>query len=718
MVTDELVKNQKTTATQVDAEYTVVVSGAGTTCEEKPVLKALLPGIRLHFLRYGLFYKKDKNNHAIRIKDNSDDKFTFSDVDASNDMIKSTENFVVAQTTVREGFIYLINDEDKNDHHELKTDGFGNLSHIVWDTKNQEKDSKKPKNFRTNNGDSSHFKLVVNKEKDSFKKFHICFSPVQWSYEYHQKMLDDAELRKKHMTLIECKGIKKGEEEAIKDVLPYNKVEFAYNNKQYTKGRIEEVLRQTDQQEKRDEKKGANELYEDMFITLHDPIGCASDIGAILIDEHNKHQSLITSIQTGESNEKIYERLKNNQFENNINNSYQEQVNGLFSTALTTYQLIYNNTDLEDEYADTTDKNKLLKILAVSERKKQREQIAIIRNEFGNFISGDYYDNYLTAFLEKSNDNVFQANFWVASQLSLLAIHPHHRDRQIDLTKDYTGGNDPWKSFFEKILCGDTAIGKLLEKEIKLEELNENPIDAAKGYDISAKLITTFDAIVAGYAAYVTQETDFNVVLKYVKSFKHKGESVIKIKKKQAKKAVRDGFLLNTSKWVEENKLVKGKKGHKYFYIKTSLNKAERANIQTNKNVSLPVKGTGGSAKAKWLFKVLNSSRFKAFVAGLELISTAINFNELSKKSDFKNFVNTSGALLSLSSASGSYAESRMVAKGFQEGIGVAGFVGNAAKITGFVGSGVGVVMCVWDSIDSAQARDMMLQLPGGLQEL
>ena len=665
-----------------------------------------------------MFYK-DSDVKALRIKDKTDDdgKFTLSDADASNDTISSTDNFIVARTPLRKGYIYLINDENINDFHELEVDESGMFSHIIWSGNNLKEDGRTPKDFRTKEKKTTHYKLIQQTEKEAGKKYWICYSPVQWSYEYHKNMLDDVEKRRPHMILVECKGIKKSEEETTEHILPYNKVPIAYYKDQTNQYKIKETLTQTDQIEKREEKKGNNDTYEDLFITLHDPIGAANDIASILIDEHNKHESLIESIQTGTDSESIFERIKSGKQKPSSQSNYETQVNGLFSSALTTYQLIYNNAEMEDKYADTTDKNKLLKILAVTERRQQRAKIDIIRNEFGNLISGTYYDEYLNSYLEKSDNNVFQANFWIASQLSLLAIHPHHRDRQIDLQNEYTGKNDPWASFIKSTLDTKSNIGKLLEKEIKLENLEENPVDAAKGYGISAKLITSFEALMGGYASHVTRKTDFEVLLKYVKSFKYKGETVISIRQGEASRAVgKSGFNLNKSKLLTENKLLKGaKKGHKFLFIKTTLNEAEIGNIIANKNITLPVQGQGGSAKAKWLFKVMDSSRFKAFIAGLEAISLALTVKDYNKKSDIKNFINSAGAFAGLAAASGNYAEARMLARGHVAGKGVVGFVGNAAKIAGFVGAGVGVFMCLWDCKDSYQARDFDASVTWGL---
>ncbi len=451
-----------------------------------------------------------------------------------------------------------------------------------------------------------------------------------------------------------------------------------------------------------------------MFVTFHDPIGYAEDVGSVLIDKHQKHEALIESIQTGENHDAIFDRLQRNETRSDTPTDYEKQVAGLFSTALTTYQLIYNDSKMEEEYAETTDKNKVLKILAVEERKNARKLIESYRNDFGKIVSSTYYDEILDAFCDVGNQSLFESNVLVAHHIALLARHPHYVDRHLDLKNDYTGKQDNWASFLEGILCGKTNIHKILEAEIKLEDLKENQLDAAKGFGLSKKFIGTVKSITDGYAKYATSEANFKVVLKYVKSFTYKGEVVIQLKRKELESAIRKGFLLNIRKWVEEDALVNYKKGHKLLRLKAGIQEASAEKIVANKTLSVPATGQGNTASG-WIKKVMEHPRFRATIAALEVINTAIKINKVSKSGSLKDATNTTGAMLSLISASTSYAEAKMLAKGHIKDVGIMRPIGNFAKITGFLGSGIGVGMCVWDSIETYQSRDYDASIAWGI---
>ncbi|MFL0090644.1 hypothetical protein V3A08_03330, partial [Tenacibaculum maritimum] len=186
--------------------------------------------------------------------------------------------------------------------------------------------------------------------------------------------------------LIDCSGIKKGAEQEHKHVIPFKDVRAVFPKGHPRAIPLQQMLHQIHADEKKQDEKGANEIFEDLFVTLHDPIGCANDIGEVLITKHRKHEALITSIQTGEDEALILDRLEKGEKRSEVFSKYEEQVGGLYATALNTYHLIYDSREKEKEYGDTTDKNKILKILAVKERKQKRKDIAKIRDDFGGMI--------------------------------------------------------------------------------------------------------------------------------------------------------------------------------------------------------------------------------------------------------------------------------------------------------------------------------------------
>jgi hypothetical protein len=698
MADDLLVEYQEKEYKEVIAEYFFECTGGGVT---KPVAspkkEALKKGVKLHLFRYGFFEKKSTEDTAIDLDGILEGKKEYSvdEVKVANSKIPEVENFYLARTFLRPGYIYIIDKSDNNKYKEYLVDESGKLKGIVW-TKDNNGDIRKA------TGNARSF-ITINRPGE----YYIAYSPVQWSKTFFNEVNGSDEKKQELMQTVNCIGLEVGCSPESDEVVSYKDVKVVSFKDHLKRREFRSDLREIHVDEKEQTDEGDNSFYEDMFVTLNDPIGCANDIGSVLVTKHQKHEAIIESIQTGESEENIFARIEKGEYRSSTFSDYEEQVSGLFSTALTTYQLIYNDEKMKEEYAETTDKDKLLKILAVKERKESRKLISEIRNDFGTFLSNDYYKGYLPLYTNGGNQAVFEGNYTVASHLEVLSIHPHDRDRHLDLKKDYTGKEDCWKDFYTKTLeSDDDEISKLLSKEIKLEDLQETILDITKGFSLSKKFIDTLKSITESYAKYVTSESNFEVVLKYVKSFKYQNEIVVQVKRNELENSIsRKGFFLNMTKWVEEDQLANYRSGHRHIRIKASALETTPEEIVTNKRFEVPIKGSGNKA-SEWITKALDHPKFRAFMAGLEVISTAVSVNKLSSQSNIKNGIDTTGGVLSLISASTSYAEAKMLTKGGEKSVSAVRSVGNLSKITGFVGSGIGVTMCVWDSIETYQARD------------
>ncbi|MCG7501358.1 hypothetical protein MHM83_05710 [Tenacibaculum sp. Mcav3-52] len=698
MADDLLVEYQEKEYKEVIAEYFFECTGGGVT---KPVAspkkEVLKKGIKLHLFRYGFFEKKSTEDTAIDLDGilEGKKKYSVDEVKVANSKIPEVENFYLARTFLRLGYIYIIDKNDNNKYKEYQVDESGKLKGIVW-TKDNNGDIRKA------TGNARPF-ITINRPGE----YYITYSPVQWSKTFFNEINGSDEKKQKFMQIVNCTGIEIGCSPESDEVVSYKDVKVVSFKEHLQRREFRDNLREIHVDEKEQTDEGENSFYEDMFITLNDPIGCANDIGSVLVTKHQKHEAIIESIQTGQSEEDIFARIEKGENRSGTFSDYEEQVNGLFSTALTTYQLIYNDEKMKEEYAETTDKDKLLKILAVKERKELRKVISNIRGDFGTFLSNDYYKCYLPLYTEGGNQAVFEGNYIVASHLEVLSAHPHDKDRHLDLKKDYTGKEDSWKDFYTKMLENDDdEISKLLSKKVKLEELQETILDISKGFSLSKKFIDTLKSITESYAKYATSELKFNVVLKYVKSFKFQNETVVQVKRKELENSIsKKGFFLNMSKWVEEDQLANYRSGHRLIRIKTSALQGTPEEIVANKRFEVPIKGASNKA-SEWITKALEHPKFRAFMAGLEVISTAVSVNKLSSEANIKNGVDTTGGVLSLISATTSYAEAKMLANKGGGSVSAVRTIGNISKITGFIGSGVGVTMCVWDSIETYQARD------------
>ncbi len=252
-----LEKNQKEAYNSVIAKYTFSCKGAGVSCEEHPELEVLKPGIRLHFLRYGLFdrnsddtteqdvnaptYTDTSIQKAVIVKEDMPQNVTISESipkKKENDTPQITlreleilnlenaptlKNFYVARTALNAGYVYLINDEDQHDFYELEINAFGQFRHILWEFNKDENGEYLDQ--RTSSETYKSFKLVK-----PGKKLWVAYSPVQWSRAYHNTLNTNAEMRKKRMTLIDCSGIQKEAPNAQKHCMHFANVHAVFPN--------------------------------------------------------------------------------------------------------------------------------------------------------------------------------------------------------------------------------------------------------------------------------------------------------------------------------------------------------------------------------------------------------------------------------------------------------------------------------------------------------
>ncbi|MFT7900962.1 toxin VasX [Tenacibaculum ascidiaceicola] len=537
MANDILEKNQLTEYNEVVARYFFECTGGGVTEPVKsPEKEALKPGIRLHFLRYGLF---DKNSESQTEEDVDapkyndpritkgvliqDDKAVCKNVATCNSNTQNTntaenstleleevevlslkelpdiDNFYVARTVLNKGYIYLINDEDQDDYHELYVDESGQLQHIIWaynkDEKGNYKDIRKP------SGDKSEYKLII----ESGKKYWVAYSPVQWSRDYHNELNTDANKRKERMKLIDCSGIKKGEEEKHENVISFTNVRATFPGNHPRAGALEKMLDSILSDEKKQDEKGDNEVFEDMFITLHDPAGCAADISEVVSEKTLKLQALTQAIQSGESVKEALGRLERKEIQ--APEPKDKEYGHLFTLALTCYQMVYNddkailkfdggspgwfNFDdrhsldprpMYSEYYSMAEKGmvyrknsghigygldheKLKGILGVEERKQARKILLNYREDLGVLLSSTYVRTYLDDFLGNHPERIVEGRDFMLNIIDPLSYHPYKFDRHLLLKKDYVE-NDKWVNWLYDVI-DDKYPERVKNKETK-----------------------------------------------------------------------------------------------------------------------------------------------------------------------------------------------------------------------------------------------------------
>ncbi len=451
---------------------------------------------RLHFLRYGFFQKKSKDDigYALGGPENSD-TYSVNEMDVSNGDIQSTDQFYVGRTSLRKGYIYLINDEDINDFIEIEVAADGKMKNILWQPTG---DSQKPyDDIRpAEEEELPHLDLDLMQMRHMW----VAFSPVQWTYDYHQQMLQDKEKRKEHMTLIDCGGIKKGEETAQEHALPHSELKIAH----YKKHPNHRLLKNKIKKIENTEQKSDDEYYEDIFITLHDPIGAADDIADVLGIELTRQKALLEAMQTGRDLETVLDRMLENKAAT-LPNDEEQQIGAMVNLALTQYKLVYSNGEMIKEYGDLMSKPKILNLLAVAERKKLRELIKALQADLGNFLSADYYKEAYDAHELGSKLNLLDGKRSAVRFYKLLAIKSHMQDKSFDLPKDEEK-DTTWDNLLLESLQEDNTSSSVYRMLNKVLDIDDDLTKDGRKEEVSEKIAAYVQETLETYAEFAMQD--------------------------------------------------------------------------------------------------------------------------------------------------------------------------------------------------------------------
>ncbi len=762
--------NQKNAFNDVIETLSFTVKGAGVESEEEAKIEIKKKGIYLHFLRLGLFDRNAKNqdeldvNYTTNIDENTTitpeqqrlikfnnnliesclvkidntrvakpvDKFiNYQEKEISLDKVtvytkeglSGLKNFYFHPTNLSTGYIYLMNDDDPNDYCELHVDDFGKLNYVEWKFKRNIGKDAKELDVRAPSVTSIKSKRI----HPPGKKLWVAYSATQWSREYHADLNSDREKRKKRMKLFDCVAIKKGgqkdkastdkhlggEEDYRIKPISYREVEAMYSVKNKSEAyAFQKTLHEIHADEKREDLKGTNDTFEDLFFIIDDPIGIAEDVGGLLDEAHDKHRATVESIQTGEDEKDIFERLQNKQEGKSefINSGYGQQINALFCNALTLYKLVNCDEKIKDEYEKYLDYKKINTILAFSYREKQRERIMYFRQDFLRILKSDYYKIYFNDGLGGNDQDTFEVRSIIASHMSLLIEHPQHKDRFIDVIEKYKGNNDKdVDSFIESSVNSNDTIRKLLTKEFNIDDFKLSYIAFKNGFTLSAMIVKSMKDGFAAYTKHAVRVKDFRIVDESVKAFKSKSGWNIKIKTKSANSHLgKLNFGLHVKSIKETPNISFDGKG-KTIIIKTSERIAKQAAL--NKSIIIPGIGLG-TKTSRVLQNLLENLNFRKFIAGMELVITLIKVNSYAEKDSNKNLVSLAGAGADLTSAVLAYQEASMQLENATTRS--LRYIGKMGRVAGLFGSGISVAMCVRDSIDSYQLRDMDASITWG----
>ncbi|QCD62678.1 toxin VasX [Tenacibaculum maritimum] len=552
------------------AEYSFTCNQEEVICHESPKITVEGEGIRLHFFRYGLLDKATPVEDEIDVevekaviakedtaeilllnkatedvivynKDTKEVKQTIAleEVVYKKEKFKEyglpqLKNFSLTRTALCEGYIYLINDEDPEEYYELAVDKCGMLSHILWEY-SKDKKTGEYLDIRKKQSEKISYKMV-----EKGKKLRVAFSPVQWSRKYFNEINASNE-KKERMQLIECNGFSKeyqAEENAM--LLPFHQVKATFPNRHpfasILQDNLNDIFITERAQDQKAKKNGeANETLEDMFITFHDPTTLADEICLGIDREIIRLQAIITSLQTGKSLKEVFKLLLQGKKVTIDDNKTTKQILYLFRLAQLSYDFVYNTHENTDKYGEKTinttkdkvanvytagilgafiehggaSKKKLEKILGKKERLAQKSVINSYRDDLGNFMKSDYYQDALEYCFSGIADDIEDAKGLVAEHFIVLGQYPNMYDRHLDLNKEYQLVHDEWYKKINETLYNKNPeyfkkSTKILDISIDIQDINK--------LSLTKKTIKQIEKIFKAYANHETYVGAFTVL--------------------------------------------------------------------------------------------------------------------------------------------------------------------------------------------------------------
>jgi len=719
----------------MDKKFFFTVEYPGAETKKGPVLYVPEGEISLYFLRFSLFFENtdclyDEYQNAtiyeyvtkyVPIDETGEQEEQLDDVELirKEGLPLHFEKFDLVRTGLNQGYLYLINDdpEAEDAFRELEVNQSGFLSYIIEKGKrNVRYDDVRPEiDIRDDRQN-----VVVPKNS----KYWIAYSMIQWDYNYLKEMLSNAEKRKERMQLVECNGIDTAQDNLANDIKSYKYVKAAFpvgDNRIYL---FEKELKRIAAYYK-SPKESENQLLGEMFITLNDPMGCAFDMGIKLREEHTLHYDLIEFLQTGKPKENVFKHFwKDITYSPNSNESNQFQA--LFGTALSLYHFLYGDPpkpktpenddekearEKQQEYMDDlreeTSREKIEKVLGIKERKQQRQKIELIRNEFIKYLNCDYFCHFLERFMGNSYQ-IYLGKYYLSDLVNAIAVHPHYKDRFIDLPKDYEGDNDPkGDDFFERITQENNIYHKIFMAEVTEKDLvkHETFLQTCLKVDVEITFLRTIESIAEGFAMHCHKKSDMTPILDYITSLALGKEYTDPIRRSKPNYFSPAYPFIHKGKHPFEEMGGMEKKYVHIGYAPEEIGPLSRNTPLPPQEEPIPEPpATDPTPKKDTLVnRILNHPRFRAFILSLETLYVLVNLKRLKKDFNAKNFAYSLGAGVQWGYSYSKYREAKKLAMGLsKEEIGLTKTINRLSIYS----QGIAIAMCFWESWDAFKERD------------
>lgn len=353
---------------------------------------------------------------------------------------------------IRNGYVYIYEKlsltEDKSKISEYKVTN-GQLSENLWtkEAKDKKLDIREPKKVN----DLNDFHLI----DDGSDEVWIAFSDIQWSFEYATNTFKDTAFMEERFTRLSMgswysdydsgKETKDASLFSLSGGLPYYAAAWHIEKKSQCLDRISSYWEQDKNitiKNATNENEGNQNLT--VYLSVDDPVGCAFDVIEDLDSLYNQLNAYIISMSSSKNYEEALEALENGEeIQIDYSSKKEMQYNSMFMTAISIFNLLYEQSGSDmDDCRKAIQTDKLLKLLAVNERQKIRDQILgknslpSVRDALGEILSSNYYQNVLNDYYFNTNENVADGESIVILQHYKLKMLPHYIDNLLNVTRD------------------------------------------------------------------------------------------------------------------------------------------------------------------------------------------------------------------------------------------------------------------------------------------
>ena len=619
------------------------------------------------------------------------------------------DNFYVARTFLDAGYLYIFGKNDKNFFREYKVDEYGEYYPIIW-TEGNDRDYREP-NWKPS-------KVIVPPDE-----YYFAFSRVQLSLKYIQKLRSNEEALSNRAQLINC-GLRVNDPKATDEVVDPTYVsvvcdpqhpllysfltlsQMAFNAaKNNSPNRFETVTVLGN----------SYQVYDDICITLKDPIGCANDVSLVLGEKINDLKALVASLPTGKNPENIKEEWRIQQEEQEkqqqeeLKKQQQKEKNPteeddddetlieetalltdvkeptgfstIFINALSVYHFVYGNDKNKEKYGDTVNRKMIEDLLAVNERKALRKEIIKYRRDLAYYIYTYTYTQHFHDFAVKNILNVVEGSCYCAAHLKLACttfvdIDDHLYLRNEELYNDTDKMClDETKRFLDSIFnkkpieCVDydECIAKLQkERQVTIMDLLTIPIhleelDAPylqKGttiVDLSNKILFLLNTTLEVCIKRGTYTEELKILLRFLEK---KGDKLIKVNLNTVENILKRYGITSLSqiklKILEKSVTHYIVQDERMKIVEKEVSKVKKSGKEKSKKtrrLQLEVEVERQTERAKNLDKLYSSKAFAKFLIGLSFLNLSIASSQLKEDPSGKNKVNFSSVAFDFSFA-------------------------------------------------------------------